>query len=97
MDEIGLAELNPSLPLKTLHSLIDEGGVSFIGVSNWILDSSKMNRAIRIFRPFPSDNDIHQLITQLYHGSDKNRDLIKNCALVSITILFNFKGSNDYP
>lgn len=46
MDEIGLAELNPSLPLKTLHALLDEGKVSFVGISNWVLDTSKMNRAV---------------------------------------------------
>ncbi len=46
LDEIGLAELNPQLPLKVLHRLLDDGNVAFVGISNWILDASKMNRAV---------------------------------------------------
>lgn len=46
LDEVGLVELNKNLPLKILHGLLDNCKISFIGISNWTLDSSKMNRAV---------------------------------------------------
>jgi hypothetical protein len=49
-DEIGLAELSPDNPLKVLHPLLEqkERNVGFIGLSNWTLDLSKMNRMIYV-------------------------------------------------
>ncbi|XP_018431519.1 PREDICTED: E3 ubiquitin-protein ligase RNF213-like, partial [Nanorana parkeri] len=54
LDEIGLAEDSPKMPLKTLHPLLEDGcidddtsphkKVGFIGISNWALDPAKMNR-----------------------------------------------------
>ncbi len=41
MDEIGLAEIGKSNPLKILHSLLEEPKVSMLGISNWGLDSAK--------------------------------------------------------
>jgi hypothetical protein len=38
LDEIGLAEYSPNLPLKVLHKLLEEPDVSFVGISNWALD-----------------------------------------------------------
>ena len=54
-DEIGLAELSPHNPLKVLHPLLenqDKKGheIAFIGLSNWTLDLSKMNRLIYVAR-----------------------------------------------
>lgn len=50
IDEIGLAELSPFNPLKILHSILEHPEVAVIGISNWALDASKMNRAIHICR-----------------------------------------------
>lgn len=60
LDEIGLAEDSPKMPLKTLHPLLEEGCVDdepqphkmvgFIGISNWALDPAKMNRGIFVSR-----------------------------------------------
>ncbi|XP_036971896.1 E3 ubiquitin-protein ligase rnf213-alpha-like isoform X2 [Acanthopagrus latus] len=60
LDEIGLAEDSPKMPLKTLHPLLEEGcvddepqphkKVGFIGISNWALDPAKMNRGIFVSR-----------------------------------------------
>jgi hypothetical protein len=47
LEEVGLAELSPHLPLKVLHSILDESKVSVVGISNWTLDPAKMNRAVR--------------------------------------------------
>ena len=49
-DEMGLAEISPNNPLKVIHSQLEydenEDKVAFIGISNWTLDASKMNRGI---------------------------------------------------
>jgi hypothetical protein len=59
-DEIGLAEIAPDNPLKILHPLLEpsERKVSFIGLSNWKLDQSKMNRVIYIARPDMDEVDL---------------------------------------
>jgi hypothetical protein len=59
-DEIGLAEIAQENPLKVLHPLLDpEERVSgFVGLSNWRLDQSKMNRVVYVCRP---DMDIEDL------------------------------------
>ncbi|XP_064171477.1 E3 ubiquitin-protein ligase rnf213-alpha-like isoform X2 [Anguilla rostrata] len=69
LDEIGLAEDSPKMPLKTLHPLLEEGciddeplphkKVGFIGISNWALDPAKMNRGIFVSR---GDPDLKELI-----------------------------------
>jgi hypothetical protein len=50
LDEAGLMELNPSNPLKILHKCLDidnsDYPVACVGLSNWILDAAKMNRAV---------------------------------------------------
>ncbi|XP_074854696.1 E3 ubiquitin-protein ligase rnf213-alpha-like [Carettochelys insculpta] len=61
LDEIGLAEDSPEMPLKTLHPLLEDGcvddeapepykKVGFVGISNWALDPAKMNRGLLVFR-----------------------------------------------
>lgn len=51
-DEIGLAEISANNPLKVLHDLLElpNLNVAFLGISNWTLDASKMNRAIYLAR-----------------------------------------------
>ena len=50
IDEIGLCEKSEHNPLKVLHSLLEpqteRERVAFLGISNWALDASKMNRGI---------------------------------------------------
>ncbi|XP_052808702.1 E3 ubiquitin-protein ligase rnf213-alpha-like isoform X1 [Mya arenaria] len=64
LDEVGLAEDSPRMPLKTLHPLLEDGcqgdedpepfmKVAFIGISNWALDPAKMNRGILVQREVP--------------------------------------------
>jgi len=63
-DEMGLAEHSPHNPLKVIHSELeydlnaDSQKVSFLGISNWSLDSSKMNRGMTISIPEPNEKDI---------------------------------------
>jgi hypothetical protein len=72
LDEIGLAEDSPLMPLKTLHPLLEDGTatteesgktsdhhrVGFIGLSNWALDPAKMNRGIMLSRGVPSEDEL---------------------------------------
>ena len=62
-DEIGLAELSPHNPLKVLHPLLENqdrkgNEIAFIGLSNWTLDLSKMNRLIYVARADLELNDL---------------------------------------
>ena len=60
MDEAGLpGEKLESL--KVLHYYLDKREVSFVAISNHVLDASKTNRAVSLFRPKPIDQDLHAL------------------------------------
>nr|ADD95859.1 hypothetical protein [uncultured organism MedDCM-OCT-S12-C54] len=58
LDEVGLAEHSPDMPLKVLHAMLVKPPIAIVGLSNWTLDSAKMNRAICIQRTEPSPLDI---------------------------------------
>ena len=74
LDEVGLAEDSPRLPLKALHPLLDDctagsddveetincqsNRVAFVGLSNWALDPAKMNRGILVNREVPDSNEL---------------------------------------
>ena len=60
MDEAGLPEESHE-SLKVLHNLLDECEVSFVAISNHVLDASKTNRAVSLFRPVASDEDLQSL------------------------------------
>jgi len=50
-DEMGLAERSSNNPLKIIHYLLEkdqEKSVPFLGISNWKLDASKINRALNL-------------------------------------------------
>lgn len=46
------------MPLKVLHYMLVNPPIAIVGLSNWVLDSSKMNRAVCLQRPEPSAADI---------------------------------------
>lgn len=93
-DELGLAELSKLNPLKVLHELLEpdkfdpsrrEKIVGFVGISNWRLDASKMNRAIFLARPDPNEKDLQKTaveISQSYFAgkSDVYEDYFKDLA-----------------
>ena len=86
-DELGLAELSPNNPLKVLNSELEyydknKEKVAFIGISNWVLDSSKMNRGIFITILDMKEKDLintASIISQSYSKdlSTKYHDFIK--------------------
>jgi hypothetical protein len=59
LDEVGLAEESPHLPLKVLHrELEDLQGIACVGISNWALDAAKMSRCVTLYRPPPTIDDL---------------------------------------
>ena len=78
-DEMGLAEHSPNNPLKVIHAELEydlnEGDkkVAFVGISNWSLDASKMNRGIFISIPEPDEEDMKE--TALTIGKSYNEIL----------------------
>ena len=62
-DEMGLAEHSPNNPLKVIHAELDEAldegknKIAFVGISNWKLDASKMNRGMQLSIPEPDKED----------------------------------------
>ena len=60
-DEMGLAEISPNNPLKVIHSQLEyekeEEKLAFVGISNWTLDASKMNRGIYLAVPEHDEKD----------------------------------------
>ena len=60
MDEAGLPpESHESL--KVLHYHLDKQEVSFVAITNHILDAAKTNRAVSVFRPAASEEDLETL------------------------------------
>ena len=61
---MGLAEISPNNPLKVIHSQLeydeneDSKKIAFVGISNWSLDASKMNRTVFLSVPVPYEEDL---------------------------------------
>ena len=80
-DELGLAERSYTNPLKVLHSKLEytgkEEGLSFIGVSNYSLDTAKINRAI-VLSVLDLDQHLDDLIktaNNIVKSIDENQKL----------------------
>ena len=57
MDEAGLPKESHE-SLKVLHYYLDNPVVSFVAITNHVLDAAKTNRAISLFRPESSGDDL---------------------------------------
>ena len=97
-DEMGLAENSPNNPLKVIHSELEydlnEGNkkIAFVGISNWCLDASKMNRGLFLSIPQPDLEDLNktsQIIAESYnpHLAQTNSDLFEALA----NLYYNYK------
>jgi E3 ubiquitin-protein ligase RNF213 len=75
---MGLAEISKNNPLKVLHSLLESNNnseIAFVGISNWRLDASKMNRGVYIARSDLSLDDLEntaQVIFESYKEGESN-------------------------
>ncbi len=54
LDEIGLAEQSPFMPLKVLHQELESKDIATVAISNFSLDAAKMNRAVFLLRSTPT-------------------------------------------
>ena len=81
-DEMGLAEHSPNNPLKVIHSELEydlnEGSkkIAFVGISNWVLDASKMNRGLFLSIPPPDQKDLE--VTAFTIAESYNEKLAKD-------------------
>ncbi|XP_047442557.1 E3 ubiquitin-protein ligase rnf213-alpha isoform X2 [Mugil cephalus] len=88
LDEIGLAEDSPKMPLKVLHPLLEEGcvddepqphkRVGFIGISNWALDPAKMNRGIFVSRGDLNEQELIKSAKGICSSEENVREKIKH-------------------
>ena len=84
LDEIGLAEGSPKMPLKVLHPLLENATtitqlsvespfkVGFVGISNWALDPAKMNRGIFVTRGQPTKEDLLKTALAIFESDEEN-------------------------
>lgn len=109
LDEIGLAEISRFNPLKVLHSLLEPEGrdrpeVAVVGISNWSLDSAKMNRAIHLSRPDMDEEELlitGQSIMESVAGHTSLDSILEDIAkaysdYVDQQPIKNFHGLRDY-
>ena len=116
-DEMGLAEHSPNNPLKVIHSELEydlnEGNkkIAFVGISNWVLDASKMNRGLYLSIPAPDIKDLETTaitIAESYNEklAQDNKSLFialantyeeyKEILRTNYTIKEDFHGSRDF-
>ncbi|XP_068735057.1 LOW QUALITY PROTEIN: E3 ubiquitin-protein ligase rnf213-alpha-like [Montipora capricornis] len=92
LDEVGLAEDSPLMPLKTLHPLLEDDvtssddvieteekpqRVAFIGISNWALDPAKMNRGIMLSREVPGLSELVESALGICSTDPRIKNLIQ--------------------
>ena len=83
IDEMGNANINPSRPLKFLHSILDGGielnqegytqKIATAGVSNYAMDFANMNRGILVFTDLPDKEEIVKVFS--YNDKLNNKEL----------------------
>jgi thiol-disulfide isomerase/thioredoxin len=105
-DEIGLAEISEDNPLKILHFLLEEPDCpGFIGLSNWRLDLSKMNRTLFVSRGDPEHKDLSATFAKSAVKDERLLEMLTE-GLVQAYVLFrqaqekikevcNFHGTRD--
>ena len=81
MDEMGIADESENNPLKVLHSKLDGNSYdnkmlnekfAFIGLSNWTLDASKINRTIYSVVPAPDEEYLTKTEREISRVFDDN-------------------------
>ncbi|XP_053396018.1 E3 ubiquitin-protein ligase rnf213-alpha-like [Mercenaria mercenaria] len=107
LDEVGLAEDSPRMPLKTLHPLLEDGcqgdekpekyrKVAFIGISNWALDPAKMNRGILVQREIPDQEELKNSAIGICQTKENFDYLIKPLIEpMAVSYLEVFKKASD--
>ena len=73
-DEMGLAERSSNNPLKIIHFLLEKDikdSVPFLGISNWKLDSAKINRALNLSITDYDQKDLEETAIVIAEALDK--------------------------
>jgi E3 ubiquitin-protein ligase RNF213 len=74
--------------------------VAIVGISNWVLDSAKMNRAIHLNRPLPTVKDLHYTASKLLSEHGKHpilTPLLEQLAKAYDTLYHNPRiGKQDF-
>ena len=106
MDEMGLAEISENNPLKVIHSELEKEGedyIPFVGISNWFIDASKMNRVIYNVVQDPDEEDIMETgmeIAKSYEKegefySQKYQEIIQRLSKAYYNFINKKKKEND--
>ncbi|CAF3450207.1 unnamed protein product, partial [Rotaria sp. Silwood2] len=104
-DEIGLAELSPHNPLKVLHAEleVETCKYGFVGISNWRLDASKMNRTLYLACPDPDDEDlkttgivIAQSMLSALEAARLGREILPGLAMAYYELFTSLKMFQKY-
>lgn len=109
LDHIELADISRFYPLKVLPSLLEPEGydrpeVAVVGISNWTLDSAKMNRAIHLSRPDMNEEELFitgQSIMKLMVDHRTSNTILRDVAKAYLDYIYNqpiknFHGLRDY-
>ena len=106
-DELGLAERSPNNPLKAIHSELEyeenDDKIAFIGISNWKIDASKMNRCNILSKELHSDENELIFTSKLFYkesGLSLHSDFIEILAETYYNFIkddnSNFYGIRDF-
>ena len=92
-DQLGLAENSKFNPLIALHSKLDypgkEGGVSFVGISNYSLRAETVNRALILSVP-DLDERVDELIQTSYSIVESISEKLKTDKIFEILSMTYF-------
>lgn len=67
--------------LQVLHALLEPEEpqqIAVVGISNWSLDAAKMNRAIHLSQPDPSEDDLYQTSLAILESYDTSGGLLQS-------------------
>ena len=105
MDEMGLAEISENNPLKVMHSELEKeiDKISFVGISNWFMDASKMNRVIYNVVQDPDKDDIIETGNEIVKSYEENGEnylekygsYIKRMSIAYYKFISKKKNDND--
>ena len=105
IDELGLAEISENNPLKVMHAELEKekDTISFVGISNWFIDASKMNRVVYNVVQDPDEEDLIETgleIAKSYESKGENyiqiyEDIIVRLSKAYYKFITKKKNEND--
>ena len=86
-DEMGLAEYSPNSKLE-YDEIETNKKVAFVGISNWALDASKMNRGIHISISDPNQEDNIQTALAIADSYDQTLRIDYNQFFSNLALIY---------